>query len=385
MTSVQQLLDEAFRPPARGIDVRALLRAARRRRRRQRVLTVGLALVAVFGVTAGVLAARAPGGSPRVQTGAAGPTVERAGISLTLRPGWRKLPGGIGVAPSLIVGTAPVPASGLKACGLAAPPGHAAYLFVAAAPTPVGLFFPSGVPAPTASPRPRQFTIENGNLFNCSGNGPGSSTNPSSTPTVSAPASSVEPNHVLEYSFTDGPNTFTAQVLTVGDPNETVLNQGVAILNTLQLAIAGPVQLSGNAPKAPVVLPPRVAPPPADQGGARASIEKAYRVVFETDAGLSDARYLQGAPVMTSTQLQALRARYPGRRKVRIRAFRFVDSTNGYLIFDVRIGRRVIVPTSLGAGVLDHGQGKVSRVTFCAVLSDLGLAPRPGTAGPGCQ
>jgi hypothetical protein len=121
----------------------------------------------------------------------------------------------------------------------------------------------------------------------------------------------------------------------------------------------------------PTTLPPPTGPPPTDPTQARQAIETAYRKIFESKANRNNNRYLQGAPVLTPSELAQLQAGYGdilGKLRVRINDFRFLSTTTAALSFDLLLNGQPISPTTIGQAVLVKGQWQVARATFCAVI-----------------
>lgn len=241
MTSgIRELLRDLAPEPTRQPEIAELLAAAGRGRRRRyfrRGLAGGLLVVLVAGAAAIALISDRPGSSPRVQTPATtGQSVQGPGASLTLPQGWQQIPVlTAGVEPItgdrspppevLVVGTKSRPASRIEPCQ-PSPLGSAAYLIIAGG--PIDPRSPTTLP-----PRPAQFTVESPTAnTDCGPSGAGS-------PSGTTGATTEATYHVRLYSFSGSGDDVLAEVVSVGDPSEALLHQGVAILNTLQLAPIG--------------------------------------------------------------------------------------------------------------------------------------------------
>ena len=128
---------------------------------------------------------------------------------------------------------------------------------------------------------------------------------------------------------------------------------------------------------APITLPQPSGPPPADSAAARKAIEAAYRAIFESAANRNNNDFLQGAPVLTNAELKQLQSGYSditGKLQVRISDFRFLNQTSAALSFDLVLDGQPVTATTLGMAVLDNGNWKVARATFCTVITRANIA-----------
>jgi hypothetical protein len=129
----------------------------------------------------------------------------------------------------------------------------------------------------------------------------------------------------------------------------------------------------------PLALPQPTGPPPADPGPARQAIETAYHKIFEAKAERNPNLdpYLEGSPVLTPAEVQQLQAGYgdiTGKLKVRINDFRFLNPTTAALNFDLLLYGQPITATTIGQAVLNNGQWKVARATFCTIIMRANIA-----------
>jgi len=136
--------------------------------------------------------------------------------------------------------------------------------------------------------------------------------------------------------------------------------------------VGGNSQPLTATPTTAATLPQPTGPAPTDQSGARQAIETAYRRVFESPANRNNNRYLQGSPVLTPSERRQLQAGYGdilGKIRVRFNDFRFLNSTQAALSFDLLLNGQPINPTTSGEAVLINGQWQVTRASFCAVIT----------------
>ncbi len=362
-------------PPESPVDVEGLWRQGRRRRRQRLGLALATAVVVVAVVASTIIAVGRSGSGPQVQVGGhAGSTAHADGLSLTLPPGWRQLSRHANGGEVLVVGTMTRPPSGRLPCSYGELTGRAAYIEIFASPTPTGLPpLPSGQTEPTAPPRPAQFTLANASSpIDCV---PGAAPAPSGAAGAAGTTSSGGlPNHVRGYDFTVGANTLMIEVVSVGDPTKSLLEQGVAVLNTLQVTFNGPIQIA-NTPSSPPTLPAPVGPPPADQAAARQAVLRAYRAVFENATGSQSNQYLQDAPILTDTELQQLQRTYgTATLRVNVTGFRFLNPTTAALIFALLRNGRQVTGVIFGEAFLNEGLWQVQRGTFCTVLGYFNVA-----------
>jgi len=160
------------------------------------------------------------------------------------------------------------------------------------------------------------------------------------------------------------------------------------------------VDLSGHArpsrPSTTLTLPKPTGPPPTDQRGARQAIDAAFQAVFDDPANVDRSGVLNGPQALIETGRQLLQARYgpPNMSlKVRITAFRFLNTTTAVLTFDLLSHGRPITPrwrwasnSNLGESHLINGRWTVERSTYCEAISRLDVEcqppPQPPRNGP---
>ena len=391
-------LRRAAEVPRTPLDIETVWRRGRRRRHGRQAFGLVMTLVLVVGVSAIAVATSGSGSSPRVQTAdSSGQTVQGNAASLTTLSGWQQLPvltagiepitGDSSVVPPevVVVGTTERPSSPIVACNPVS--GSAAYVVVrAGAIGPI----PAGQSPSTAPPRPSQFTPTNGARVDC---GAVPSTSPSSaatTPTtpISGVVSSTTSTttslpspvtttpavesqyHARIYTFSDAGYAVLGEVVSVGDPTETLLHQGITILNTLRLAAGAPTTTTlpsnGTGPKDPVA--------------ARQAIQDAFNSAFDNTGPVPQADSVEGGFPLSGASQQTGRNANPadiGSIVVRINWLVFLDPTQADLNFDLLVNNQPITANTTGTAILQGGIWRVGRSTYCDIVNRGGTIACP--------
>ena len=157
-------------------------------------------------------------------------------------------------------------------------------------------------------------------------------------------------------------------MISVGDPSQQLLEQGIAVLNTLQLSLTGPPPLSTTTT---TTLPHPTGPGPNDPAAARQAIQDALISAFDDTGPVPQADSVQGGFPLSVTQQQAGRAANPGdvgQIVIRINWLQFIDATHATLNFDLLVNGQAITATTTGNAVVENGQWRIARATYCAIV-----------------
>jgi len=409
-TEIRELLREVAPEPRQPLDVPALFQACRRRRRRARVrLAVLVAVLVLIPASVVIGLINGSGGHERIQVTGGERALQEPGATLSVPAGWQELPRLSAGDPReiLVVGTAPRATSGesgsgaalvpIEACGPGvAPSGSAVFVTVYAYAATDGST--QLVPSPThdgtiqlvgPKARPDPFTSTN-SLVGADCATPSQSaaasttdtlipaTTPSSAPASTAPTSTSTTNslptpssvptspanHWREYVFTDAGRIFAARVVSVGDPSAQLLAAGLAVLNTVQLDASG---LSGQPSTTTTTTGIR----PRDPAAARQAIQDAFNSAFDNRGPVSQADSVEGGfPIGAAAQQAGRNANpsYVGSIVVRINWLQFIDATHATVNFDLLVNDQVITANTTGDVLVENGQWKVGRATYCEIV-----------------
>ena len=358
-----------------------------------------MALCLVGGLSAFVVGTGGSGSAPRVQTSeSSDQTAQGNGASLTLSSGWQQLPllsSGIepitrdsSVVPPevVVVGTSNRPAAPIVPCNPVST--SAAYLVIRAG--AIGAIPPGASPV-TAPPRPDQFTLTNGASTDCGAVTTASPSTGASTPTTTIPGAApsatsttttststattttaVETQyHARIYTFSDAGYEVLGEVVAVGDPSESLLQQGVTILNSLRLTAA---------PTGTTTTLPSQGPGPNDPAAARQAIQDAFNSAFDNIGPVPQADSVEGGFPLSGASQQAGRNANPadiGAIVVRINSLVFLDPTQADLNFDLLVNNQPITANTTGTAIVDGGIWRVGRSTYCDIVNRGGTITCP--------
>jgi hypothetical protein len=389
---IRDLLVEIAPEPSRRLDVDAIVAGGRRRRRARRGLAAVGALVVALALGGSVVAVSSGGGDTPLAVRAGSPpssisagwtpvTVDGAGISLAIPPGWTRAAAGDVTNEVLVVGTAPRPtANGISACLATSPAVSGAGTWVSLYEYPAGstsLADPAGQQIVMNAVPPRPADFHNGPNVGqgvCSG-GAGAT------------------NTFDEYAFTDAGRTFLARVATFGntDPSSArLLSRDV--LNTLHVdpatGAATTTTAGSSEPLASTTVPgvpPGVVPTEVGSNGGgffnptsadQQQIELAYlgwlrgktldeaALHIEDFASIRDAE-AQGIAQHTPQDL----AGFDGR----VESVVIADPTHADVVYTVLHDGQPLYPNRPGKAVKVGGKWMVTRDTACALLSMGGI------------
>jgi hypothetical protein len=233
----RDLLTEAAPRPAQPVDLGRVVTTARRRRVRTRALAAAASVVVVAALVVGATSLSSGSdstvavhaGTPTTSDTPAGwtrVTVDGAGISIAIPPGWQHRERQSGSALIIAVGTSdstanggPLPCRGDEVALYQATPGLAAVPEV-------------GVPNQlTVVPRPDFTQAGTPSVIECAGEG----------------SLTFSPEQLISIAFTDSGRTFIAHVSASGDSPD-VLQLGRQVLNTLRVEPLNDASTSTTAP-----------------------------------------------------------------------------------------------------------------------------------------
>jgi hypothetical protein len=405
MNEIRELLHDLADEPQRSVDPAALIAAGRRRRQRRRLASALAATAVVAALGAGIFFV-VPRSTPgaRIHAGAPASTiVQSAGLSLSLPADWHQIPTTADSSLQLLVaGTSDQPADSIRACASPTPDGR----YVIGTPTPgsavfitIGQSDPSGRPVilgrtqKPVGPRPPAFTLENADsVMDCSASGqpvtssppasasdapPGTAptSNPTASTTPATPAPTDEPGHQRYYIFADSGRYLLLKIDAVGDPTGQLLREGVKVLNTLQVSPPGSPTLPTTT-----TLPRPTGPGPRDSAAARQAIQDAMNSAFNNQGPVPLQDSVQGGYPLGNTSQQAGRSANPsliGNIVVRINWLQFLNTTHAELNFDLLTNNQPITANTTGSAVIENGQWKLSRDTYCQIIARGGTVACP--------
>jgi hypothetical protein len=402
MTQIREQLRDLAGDPRHAVDPSALITAGRRRRQRRHIISAVVVMTLVAGTTAGTIALASSSTSrSHIQAGdtAATTTVQENGLNLALPPPWRQLPLMADGVQLLVVGTTNQSSDAIRACGPSPTPGNAAFITISS------YYAPSGQPPTfgqgTIGPRPAAFTLDNSNLAQdcppsgqpitssppttgatgpaaASGATPGTATSTSTTTTVPAtlPTTSVS-NHARDYVFADAGRYLLAQINVVGDPTGQLLHDSVTVLNTLQVSAAPTPTVP---PPTTTTLPRQTGPGPSDKTAAQQAIQNAMTSAFANQGPVPLQDSVQGGFPLGSASQQTGRNANPGlvgTIVVRINWLQFLDATHAELNFDLLVNDQPTTANTTGAAVVENGQWKLGRATYCQIIARGGTISCP--------
>ena len=408
MSDIRDLLRKAVGRPGHQPDVSAITVAAHLRAQRQRLAVRGGAIAAIVVVAAGSIAAFGGGDGRRVEIAAAS-TVSSAdaSVSVELPEGWQQLDVVNRVDPTeiLVVGTAPRPAGDpIQACTFneGMPTTRSAFVTIyeygdGDAPNPFGEGF---YPPDAFQPRSDDVTTwaDRGHGGDCP-NVPlqqiynefaaTTSTSPLPAPDETAPTTSTSivlpeipaeliVNHFREIPFTEQDRRFLARVVSVEDPDSELLEEGLAILNSL--AVTAP-----DAPTTTTTVAPGFDEEAAKQqiidaivaanGGASSvslndSVEGGHPFADPDDAEDAAAKAeAQNDPSYTAAKEDRISAR--------INWVTFESPTYARVNFDVLADGQQITVTTTGYAVFEGANWRIGRATFCEIVARGGYLECP--------
>jgi hypothetical protein len=184
-------------------------------------------------------------------------------------------------------------------------------------------------------------------------------------------------NHARNYIFDDAGRYLLAQINVVGDPSGQLLNGSVTVLNTLQVSTAPTPTVP---PPTPTTLPRQTGPGPSDKTAARQDILNAMTSAFANQGPVPLQDSVQGGfPLGTASQ-QAGRNANPGlvgTIVVRINRLQFLDATHAELNFDLLVSGQPVTANTTGAAVVESGQWKLGRDTYCQIIARGGTISCP--------
>ena len=425
MDRVRELLQEAVTTPGHDIDVDATLRAAQKRRRRRMLVAAGgVASLVVASSVAGFTVFGAGGNGSRVQIGLASTATNHdAGVSLELPTGWQELATVQRSAPTevLVVGTAARPTGDpIEACtpvgGGGVPGARAAYVSVyeyqpgdpltdpTGGPTfPFAAFQPRPAtfaaaqmlkgdcgPAPAPTPPSSETSTTTSTAPSSPAKSSSDATSTSSPETTSVPTTTVpdassptsapltQPpalaDHFRQVTFTDAKRLFLARIISVDDPSQTLLKQGLAVLDTLALHAAN---LDTTTTTSSAVGPP-------DEQAARQQIHDAMTAAYGGASPIPLEESVEGGHPFSRPQDRQTAATAPGaqpalqgRIVVRINSLRFDSTTHATLNFDLLVDGNPITATTTGYAVLEGGHWRMGRATYCEIVARGGVLTCP--------
>jgi hypothetical protein len=376
MTEIRELLHDLADKPQRSADTTALMTAGRRRRHCRRLASAFVVTTVVVALGAGIFLV-VPRSTPgaHIQAGTpASTTVQSGGLGLALPTSWRQLPALTNTSELLVAGTADRPsANSIRACGPNPVNGSAVYIVI----------YPMvSQPPATINPRPAAFSVGNATVAqNCLASGLLPSAGPTSTPTASSvpttQASTNLTNHLREYVFAEAGRNLLAQVHAVGDSTGQLLSEGVTVLNTLQVAPTGGPTLPQPTT---TTIPRPTGPAPSNPAAARQAIQAAMNSAFDNQGPVPLQDSVQGGYPLGNTSQQAGRNANPslvGNIIVRINSLQFLNSTHAALNFDLLVNNQPITANTAGSAIVENGQWKLSRDTYCQIIGRGGTISCP--------
>jgi hypothetical protein len=127
----------------------------------------------------------------------------------------------------------------------------------------------------------------------------------------------------------------------------------------------------------PTPLPDAVGPPPADEAAAHdavvAAVEGAYAAGGGGDTSLTHVEGGDSAAVRAAQELAASRnPQYRGKVAASVTELKFLDDTEAAIRFDLLVDGRPLSSGRVGFVVLTPDGWKLSRSTYCALLSSGG-------------
>ncbi len=336
-----------------------------------------------------------------------------ASVSVELPEGWQQLPLISRLQPSevLVLGTAARPAAEpIEACGIGdhQPAAPSAYVTIYEyGPTDV-LTSPSGgyeYPPGSFGPRPDDFLALEGSAGSCPSafpptlvlsepeDEPSTSTSTSSaepdptTSTTVSPTTLVPPtvtltmpvfvNHVFEIGFVDGGDRrFLARVIAVGDPNKALLDQGMAVLNSIAITTPSVTTtvptLAGfdeEAAKQQIVDAINAANGTPSPVPSAISIEGGHPFADPADAEAAAEKAQNSDPLTRRSYAASQEGKLVGR----INWIVFDSPTYARMNFDLLMDGELATANTTGYAVFEDGFWRLGRGTFCEIAARGGV------------
>jgi hypothetical protein len=196
------------------------------------------------------------------------------------------------------------------------------------------------------------------------------------TSEASAPTTLAGPvtnNHFREIAFSESGRLFLARIVSVSDPTEELLDEGLAVLDSLVVEA--------------VDKPPEQAAP--DEAAAEQAIVDAINAANGTPSPVPLAISVEGghpfanpedasaaaehAANADDTTRSAYEASKDGKIVARINWIEFDSETRARLNFDLLVDGQQITVTTTGYAVLEDGNWRLGRETFCEIFSRGGV------------
>jgi hypothetical protein len=184
-----------------------------------------------------------------------------------------------------------------------------------------------------------------------------------------------ETNHLRNWVFSDAGRYLIAQINTVGDPSRQLMNQADTVLNTLQVSPPGTPTLPTTT-----TLPRPTGPGPRDPAAARQAIQDAMNSAFNNQGPVPLQDSVQGGYPLGNASQQVGRNANPsliGNLVVRINWLQFLNTTHAALNFDLLTNNQPITANTTGSAVIESGQWKLTRDTYCQIIARGGTISCP--------
>lgn len=144
-------------------------------------------------------------------------------------------------------------------------------------------------------------------------------------------------------------------------------------------AAAGTSSSSQSPSPSPSPEPTAAPTAPADPDAAQAQITENWQAFFAN----GDPALLEDGDQLTEAVVALGAMAPPGQEKTAsVTEVTFTSDTEATVIYDLLIGGAPVLPGASGAAVLADDTWKVSKTTFCTLVS---LSAPQGTAIPGCS